>query len=77
MIKNTDIYSLASNENTLYCGCNDKNIRRIKLDNLDEIAPIKTTHTKEINNLVFSDDKLVSGSKDSMIKIWDINTKIQ
>ena len=69
--KGLDIFSLLITEDTVYSGCRDHKIHRMKLNDLGTLKPYETSHYDTVTCLALYDNSIISGSRDKSLRIWD------
>ena len=64
-----DVWSLAYADGYFYAGCLDKKIRKVSMDTSDVVT--FSGHTDRVRCVIVVGDKIVSGSDDRSLRIWN------
>jgi len=71
--KDQEIISMVHHNRILYYGNQNHQIRGVNLTNMQSLAPFEPMHQDNITSLAILNDNLVSTSKDSTLRLWDLN----
>ena len=69
--KGLDAFSLLIGENTLYYGCRDHKIHRMRISDFEVLKSYETAHYDAVTCLASYNNCIVSGSRDKNLRIWD------
>ncbi len=64
---------MVTHNGVLYYGNQNNQIRSLKLSNMEPLVPFEPSHGDSITSLSILNNQLVSSSKDSTMKLWDLN----
>lgn len=64
---------MVTHNGVLYYGNQNNQIRSLKLSNMEPLVPFEPSHEDSITSLSILNNQLVSSSKDSTMKLWDLN----
>lgn len=71
--RSQDIHTFASSGKTLYYGTRNHSVRRMTFGSWDVQSPFEPPHLDTVTGMTVKGDRLISGSKDKHLKLWDLN----
>ena len=57
----------------LYYDTRNHSVRRMTINSWDVLSPFEPPHLDSVTGLAIVGDKLVSGSKDKHLRLWDLD----